>query len=210
MGNLAFEIGDSSLEHERINGLDLGVKGRASGIDADLNFFYYNIRDSIFWFFEDEIVDGLRLAEITQGDARYVGFDAQASFRAAEFLWIKAGFGFVNAKLTDLDEYLPRIPPFHGRLEVEMPFDALTVTPELIWSAKQDKVFSTGELPTDGYAVFNVKAQYTLARTHQAHIFSVNAYNLTNELYRTHTNFIKDFAPEIGRGIKFTYSLRFF
>jgi len=57
----------------------------------------------------------------------------------------------------------------------------------------------------------NVKAQYTLARTHQAHIFVVNAYNLTNELYRMHTNFIKAFAQEeIGRGIKFTYSLRFF
>ncbi len=44
----------------------------------------------------------------------------------------------------------------------------------------------------------------------QAHIFSVNAYNLTNELYRMHTNFIKELAPEIGRGIKLTYSLRFF
>ena len=210
VGNLAFEVGDSSLEHERINGIDLGVKGRASGIDANFNFFYYDIKDSIFWSFEEEILDGLRLAEITQGDARYVGFDAQASFRVAEFMWLKAGFGLVDAKLTKLDENLPRVPPFHGRVEVEMPFNALTVTPELIWSAKQGKVFSVGESPTDGYAVVNVRAQYTLARTHQAHIFAVKAYNLTNELYRTHTNFIKEFAPEIGRGIKFTYSLRFF
>ncbi len=91
-----------------------------------------------------------------------------------------------------------------------MPWGAFAITPELVWSASQDKIFSIGETPTDGYAVLNVKAQYTLARTHQAHIFVVNAYNLTNELYRMHTNFIKAFAPEIGRGIKFTYSLRFF
>ena len=66
------------------------------------------------------------------------------------------------------------------------------------------------ELPTDGYVVLNVKAQYLLARTHVAHIFTVNAFNLTNELYAMHTNFIKVFAPEIGRGIKSTYSFRFF
>jgi len=210
IGNLAFEVGNSALENERINGLDLGVKGRTDTLDADLNFFYYDIDNFMFWSFQDEIVDGLRLAEMEQDTARFVGFDAQANFRVARFLWIKAGFGLVNAKLTDIDEYVPRIPPFHGRLEVEMPWGAFAITPELVWSASQDKLFSVGETPTAGYAVLNVKAQYTLARTHQAHIFVVNAYNLTNELYRMHTNFIKAFAPEIGRGIKFTYSLRFF
>lgn len=210
IGNLAFEVGNSALEHERINGLDLGVKGRTDTLDADLNFFYYDIDNFMFWSFQDEIVDGLRLAEMEQDTARFVGFDAQANFRVARFLWIKAGFGLVNAKLTDIDEYVPRIPPFHGRLEAEMPWGAFAITPELVWSASQDKIFSVGETPTAGYAVLNVKAQYTLARTHQAHIFVVNAYNLTNELYRMHTNFIKAFAPEIGRGIKFTYSLRFF
>ena len=209
VGNLAFEVGDSTLGNERINGLDLGVKGRTNSVDADFNFFYYDIDNFMFWSFQNEIVDGLRLAKMKQDAARFVGFDAQVNFRLARFLWIKAGFGLVNAKLTDIDEHVPRIPPFHGRIEAEMPFGAFAITPELVWSATQDKIFSVGETPTDGYAVLNVKAQYALARTHQAHIFVVNAYNLTNELYRMHTNFIKAFAPEIGRGIKFTYSLRF-
>ena len=43
-----------------------------------------------------------------------------------------------------------------------------------------------------------------------AHILSVAGYNVTNELYRSHTSFIKDLAPEVGRGIKVSYSLRFF
>jgi iron complex outermembrane receptor protein len=210
VGNLAFEIGDPNLERERINGIDLSVRGRASGVDADFNFFYYDIANFVYPAYQDEIVDGLRLALYQQNDARFMGFDSQANFRLAEYLWIKAGFGYVDAKLTDIDEYVPRIPPFHGRVEVEIPYRALTITPELVWSAKQDNVFGTGETPTDGYTVLNLKAQYTLARTHQAHIFSVNAYNLTDELYRMHTNFIKDFAPEIGRGIKFAYTLRFF
>ena len=154
-------------------------------------------------------MEGFRLSEFEQGDSRFVGFDAQANFRLTDYVWLKAGFGFVDAKLSEDNENLPRIPPFHGRVEVEIPHDALTVSPEVVWSATHDETFRS-ETPTDGYVVFNVKAQYTLVRTHQAHIFAVNAYYLTNVLYRMHTNFIKDFAPEIGRGIKFTYSLRFF
>ena len=209
LGNLAFEVGNPNLEREKINGLDIGIKGRGSGIDADFNVFYYDINNFVFASIQDEIVDGFRLSEFEQGDSRFVGFDAQANSRLTDHVWLKAGFGFVDAKLSEENENLPRIPPFHGRVEVEILHDALTVSPEIVWSATQNKTFR-GETPTDGYVVFNVKAQYTLARTHQAHIFAVNAYNLTNLLYRMHTNFIKDFAPEIGRGIKFTYSLRFF
>lgn len=210
VGNLAFEIGDPNLERERINGVDLGLKGQARGVDADFNFFYYDISNYVFPAFEDEILDGLRLAEFRQSDARFVGFDAQTNFRVMDYLWLKAAFSYVDARLTEIDEDVPRTPPFHGRVEFEIPYENFTVTPELVWSAEQDDIFSTGETPTDGYTVLNLKAQYVLARTHQAHIFAVNAYNLTDELYRLHTNFIKDFAPEIGRGIKFTYSLRFF
>ncbi|HXV59880.1 MAG TPA: TonB-dependent receptor [Vicinamibacteria bacterium] len=210
VGNLAFEIGDPNLGRERINGIDLALRGRSSGLDTDVNFFYYDIGNFVYPAFQEEIVNGLRLAEYRQDDARFVGFDAQANLRVTHFLWIKAGFGYVDAKLTDIAEYVPRIPPFHGRVEIEIPYEAFTITPEIIWSARQDRIFGTGETPTDGYIVLNLKAHYTLARTHQAHIFSVNAYNLTDELYRMHTNFIKDFAPEIGRGVKFTYSLRLF
>ncbi|HEY7820183.1 MAG TPA: TonB-dependent receptor, partial [Vicinamibacteria bacterium] len=209
VGNLAFEIGNPDLEREATLGLDLSLRGRSSGFDADFNVFYYDIDNFVFLDLTDEIVDGLREGFFLQGDSRFVGFDGQGSFRLHDHLWLKLGFGYVDAQLTDTDEPLPRIPPFHGRVEVEMPFDELTITPELVWATKQDEVFRD-ETPTDSYTVFNVKASYVLSRPHLAHIFAVNAYNLTDELYRIHTSFIKDLAPEIGRGIKFTYSLRFF
>jgi iron complex outermembrane receptor protein len=208
-GNLAFEIGNTNLDRESILGVDLSLKGGGRKVDGDFNFYYYDIDNFVFLDVTDEIVDGLRVAPYLQGDSRFVGFDGEGNFRLHENLWLKLGLGYVSARLTDTDEPLPRIPPFHGRFEIELPFKALTVAPELIWATQQDEVFF-GETTTDGYAVFNLKASYVLARTHAAHIFSVNAYNLTNELYRMHTSFIKDLAPEMGRGIKFTYSLRFF
>ena len=45
---------------------------------------------------------------------------------------------------------------------------------------------------------------------HLAHQFSVNVFNLGDRLYRNHSSFIKDLASEIGRGVRFTYMVRFF
>jgi len=39
---------------------------------------------------------------------------------------------------------------------------------------------------------------------------TAQAYNLGNTTYRLHTSFIKDLAPEMGRGVKVSYSVRLF
>ena len=38
----------------------------------------------------------------------------------------------------------------------------------------------------------------------------MNFFNIGDRLYRNHTNFIKDLVPEIGRGIRFSYAMKFF
>ena len=78
-----------------------------------------------------------------------------------------------------------------------------------MYAARQDAVFR-GETETAGYSVFNVHASYTWPRQHAAHVLTFTGYNLTDTTYRNHTSFIKDLAPEMGRGIRVGYSLRFF
>ena len=83
------------------------------------------------------------------------------------------------------------------------------VQPELVVAADQNKVFRN-ETPTPGYAVVNLLGSYTYVQGHYAHVFSIVGYNLANELYYNHTSFLKGLMPEIGRGMKFSYALRFF
>jgi len=45
---------------------------------------------------------------------------------------------------------------------------------------------------------------------HATSIFSVNAFNLTDKLFFNHISFIKDISPEIGRGVRFSYTVRFY
>ena len=78
-----------------------------------------------------------------------------------------------------------------------------------MFANRQDNVFR-GETETDGYVVADVRTSYVWPRQHTAHILTFTAYNLTNALYRNHTSFIKDLAPEMGRGFKVGYSVRFF
>jgi iron complex outermembrane receptor protein len=55
-----------------------------------------------------------------------------------------------------------------------------------------------------------VNASYIFPQQHYAQIIAVSAFNLGDRLYRNNLSFIKDFAPEIGRGVRLTYTLRFF
>ena len=69
----------------------------------------------------------------------------------------------------------------------------------------QDRLFPT-ETRTAGYAVFNLSGSYLFAQQHAAHIISFNFFNVGDTLYRNHLSFIKDFAPEMGRGLRVTYT----
>jgi iron complex outermembrane receptor protein len=55
-----------------------------------------------------------------------------------------------------------------------------------------------------------VGASWLVVRGHMSHAITIKAYNLTNEEYRLHTSFIKDLTPEMGRGLRVSYSLKLF
>jgi iron complex outermembrane receptor protein len=135
--------------------------------------------------------------------------DGQASVSLGRNVWATAGLGYVRARRVNQSGNLPRIPPLNGRIAIDIPFRGVTLAPELMWAASQDNL-ADNETRTGGYSVFNLNASYIFARSHHAHVFSVSGLNLTDELYRRHTSFIKDLAPETGRSVRVSYAIRFF
>jgi iron complex outermembrane receptor protein len=208
-GNLAFEIGNPDLEIERSVGLDFSLRGRGARAHGEVNFFVYNISNFVFLDITDEIEDGLRVANFVQGDSRFTGVEGAVHVHMGPRAVLHSSMGYVRAQLTDTDESLPRIPPFHGRVELEASFGQFSISPEVVFSSKQSKVFRD-ETETDGWATFNIGAAWQRSGSHASHLIAAQAYNLANKTYRLHTSFLKDLAPEIGRGVKVTYSVRFF
>ena len=209
VGNLAFEVGNPGLGAETTLGLDLSLRHQAERVRGDLNVYVYEIDNFIFGERTGVLADGLPVFDFQQGDSRFVGWDARGSLRLGSQAWTTLGIGYVDARLTTTDEALPRIPPLRATLSLDLPYGGFTVSPELELAGARNRVFP-GETETEGYSVVNLRASYVWPRQHAAHILTFTGYNLTNALYRNHTSFIKDLAPEMGRGMKVGYSVRFF
>lgn len=209
VGNLAFEIGDSNLKREISDGLDLSVRHRGSVVHAQANFFYYHIRDFVYLAFTGEIRDGLRVASYSQADARFIGGEGELDLAVHSHIWLHFGLDTVNAELIQSSLPLPRIPPLRGRIGIEARYKGFILNPQIVMASDQNRIYPT-ETRTSGYTVVNLDASYILAKSHLAHVFALSIFNIGNRLYYNHLSFIKDFAPEMGRGVRFSYSLRFF
>lgn len=209
VGNLTFEVGNPNLNDERSNGVELSLRHSNDRVRAQANFFYYRLSDFVFLAPTGEIEDGLAVANYLQGDSRYVGGEIGLDIVAHRYVTLNFMLDAVDAELTDTGTPLPRIPPLRGRVGVDFAYKGLHVRPEAILARDQEELFPT-ETRTAGYARFDLDASYTWGNQHFAHVVSVNAFNLGDRLYRNHLSFIKDIAPEIGRGVRVSYSMRFF
>jgi iron complex outermembrane receptor protein len=209
VGNLTFEIGNPNLTRERNDGIDAALRHSSKRVRGEANVYYYNIKDFVFLAPTGEINEGLIEARYLQADSRFVGTEVSLDVAAHENFWINLGLDAVDAQLKESGTPLPRIPPLRGRVGFDWRLGGLNIRPEAMLVKDQTQIFPT-ETRTAGYAVFNIVGSYTLPSQHRAQIFSVNAFNLGDRLYRNHLSFIKDLAPEIGRGVRFTYTLRFF
>ncbi len=209
-GTLTFEVGDPNLRREISDGIDLSLRQQNERVRAEANFFYYYFHDFVFLAPTGEIDDesGFAIGEYRQANSRFTGTELSLEVTANSYVDVLAGFDYVNAELTD-GRALPRIAPLRGRLGLDIHYGNLSVKPEFVAVGDQDRVF-TNETPTPGYGLFNVTGSYVIATKHVAHILSLNAFNLGNRIYFNHISFIKDISPEIGRGVRFGYTLRFF
>src|SRR6185436_16939483 len=89
--------------------------------------------------------------------------------------WLKLGLDTVNARLIDSHTFLPRIPPVRGHIGLDIRHKGLSVRPELILAAAQNKIATT-ETSTAGYATASLAGSYTITRGHQLHMFSAELF----------------------------------
>lgn len=210
IGNLTFEIGNQNLQTEIGNGVDASFRYGANRAQFEANAFYYDFSNFVYLAPTGEIEDGLAAAAYAQADARYYGTEVNLELGLVpNRLNLHSGFDLVRARIKD-GPPLPRIPPVRGRVGLEFLVGGFRVQPEAVFADEQNNIFPN-ETRTAGYGIFNLRGSYTLAqRDHFAHVFTVNAFNLTDRLYRNHLSFIKEFAPEVGRGVRVAYTVRFF
>lgn len=209
-GSLSFEIGNPNLKPEISDGIDFSVRHQNSRFKAEANYYYYSFKNFVFLAPTgvQDAASGFEIARYLQGDSRFTGTELSLDVTAHKYVSVLTGFDYVNAQLAT-GQPLPRIAPMRGRIGLDLHYQNFSLRPEFLTVGRQDRVFNN-ETPTAGYGTANLTASYILAKTHAAHVFSLSAYNLNNKLYYNHISFIKELSPEIGRGLRFSYTVRFF
>jgi iron complex outermembrane receptor protein len=208
-GNLTFEIGNSDLNRESADGIDVSLRHGSDRLRGEFHYFLYNLKDFIFLAPTGEEEEALPVAKYLQGNSRFQGTELSLGIGLHQNLWLNAGLDYVKAELKETDTPLPRIPPLRARVGLDFQYKSFRLFPEVVMVRDQNRLF-TNETRTPGYATVSLLGSYTFTQEHAAHIFSVQAFNLNNKLYFNHLSFIKDIAPEAGRGVRFTYTVRFF
>lgn len=199
IGLLAVPEGSAKLEKSR--NVDLGWGRETGEFRWDTAFFYYDIGDYVFQDLIGDVDDGLPVAQYSQQDAEFLGFEAAVTFP----LWSSEAltndlrlFGdYVEAELSDGSK-LPRIPPWRLGANFNFGQSAWLAGLDVVYFAKQDEISSFN---TDSYTMVDLSFLYRFATAPMNLELFARGTNLMDEEARKSTSFLAAYAPLPGRSL---------
>ena len=207
----AFEIGDPNLRKEKSWGVEAYLRAQLGPVRLRVSAYANWFDDYIFQTDTGEEEDELPVFRYFQRDARYRGFEAEASadlFRAGGFaIRADAVADYVRATV-DQSGPVPRIPPLRllGGLEAE----SATITGrfEVERVADQDRV-AAFETPTDGFTLVNASVAWRPWGRERETTLILAANNIFDVEARRHASFTKDYVPLAGRDVRLSARFSF-
>ncbi|HEX2449613.1 MAG TPA: TonB-dependent receptor [Gemmatimonadales bacterium] len=121
-GTIAFERGDSTLQNEHSINTDLAFRVQTAKIRAELGAFANFIQNFIYSQPTAEVdpESGFQIFDVTQGDARLVGFEGAVQYHPTAFLHFDVTADYTRGENTTTDTPLPSIPPFRAIYSVRL------------------------------------------------------------------------------------------
>lgn len=196
-----WERGNANLHPETSNNLDLSLRKTAGDTTMKLGIYQNRIHNYIYARTLDEL-DGLQLIEYSQRDAVFTGFEGEIRQALNRNYGVSLLGDYVRAKLSHSESApnLPRIPAARVGLRADMQQASLRAQAEIFRVSSQRRV-AEHESSTPGYTLINVGASYGMLVGNLDMQLYARLDNLTNQLARVHTSFIKDAAPLTGRNL---------
>ncbi|MDD2723012.1 MAG: TonB-dependent receptor [Methylovulum sp.] len=210
----SFEIGNIKLHEETSYNLDLGYKFNANGFRAEFDLFHnwandyiYQQRSGVFVTEEGGIcpvgTPCSPVVESRQANATFMGYEGKLIFPL-----IENHYGLVD--LTLFSDYtrgqfvaggdVPRMPPLRFGFQLDHIKGDWNSNLRLTRGEAQDRPgdFDTA---TAGYVQLNLSTQYLIKQIKDVDVMVfAKANNLLDENIRNSTSYLRNFAPEPGRG----------
>ncbi len=219
-GTQAYELGSPDFSLEKSWGLEGTLHAHGNGFSFDASAYYNWFSNYIS---ENQVAQPIcdaaaapsnRTVELPcfqyqQADARYYGFEANASVRVAQVggyvINADALGDYVRASIVD-DGPVPRIPPMRVLGGIEAQGDAANARLEVEHVFDQNRI-AAFETQTNDYTMVNASIGFSPFGKDNKTSILLSANNIFDVVARRHASFLKDFAPLAGRDFRAT--LRF-
>ncbi len=208
-----FEIGNPDLDTERSLGIDLRLRGDWDRWGGTISAFYNDFSDYIYLGLTGEEEDGLDVGRYVQSDAEFLGVEAEVHIELLELdphhLELDLMGDVVRAELADGDN-LPRMPAARLGGGLRYRSERWSASATVTHNLEQDRVSEAeGEAPTPSSTLVGASVGYRFFTTGTVHRVELVGTNLTDEVARVATSFLKDEIVLPGRNITLNYRLSF-
>ncbi|MDQ3040206.1 MAG: TonB-dependent receptor, partial [Pseudomonadota bacterium] len=211
IATLAYEIGDPNLGKEAANQLELGLQYQSDRVDTKVSAYYNRFSDFIYLLdtgsslYREDDDDFLPIRQWSQANASFRGLECEATFHLADTEqgdWDLRVFGDTVRATLQSGGNVPRIPPSRLGAQLRWKHDGWRAALGATRNNRQDKL-AQNETPTAGYTLVDAHAtRHFDAGTMSWELFA-DATNLTNQVGRVHTSFLKDAVILPGRAFSF-------
>ena len=191
----SYLIGDSNLDAETSNNIELGLVWSSKFFTATANLFSNSIEDYIFADNRNSQRDELDLYHYTQADAKFQGVEGELNFTLGKTVDIRIFVDSVRASLKKGGD-LPRIAPLRYGSQLE--YRAATWRGTVTASRSESQTHpGTYETATAGFNRVDMKFDYPL-RGEQVLLYA-KVRNLLDADIRSASSYLRTVAPEAGR-----------
>jgi iron complex outermembrane receptor protein len=208
----SYDRGDLGLREETSYNLDLGYRFKTDWLRAEFDLFHNWASDYIFQQRNGEFVDQdgnpcvadcVPLVTSGQNDAIFKGYEAKLIVPMMEnhlgLLEMTLFSDYTRGEFVNGSD-VPRMPPLRYGLQLDFNRDKLSTYLRFTRAESQPHA-GDFETSTAGYFLLNVGANYQVKAYKDAKLMVfAKGNNLLNQNIRNSTSYLRNFAPEAGRG----------
>ncbi len=208
----SFERGNLNLREETSYNLDLGYKFNSGRLRAQFDLFHNWAANYIYQQRNGQFIAGAPVLETRQADATFMGYESKLVLPLMD-----NKYGMVD--LTLFSDYtrgqfvngadVPRMPPLRFGFQIDHLKGNWDTNLRLTRGEAQTHA-GGNDTPTAGYLLLNLSTQYQILDLHGADVMVfAKANNLLNENIRNSTSYLRNFAPEPGRGAEIGFRVSY-
>ena len=208
----SFEVGNVNLRPETSYNLDVGYKFKSDWVRAQLDLFHNWAGDYIYQQRSGEFIGGSPVLETSQADATFMGYESKLIFSLLQnhlgLVELTLFSDFTRGQFIGGSD-VPRMPPLRFGFQLDHVKGNWNTNLRLTRGEAQTHA-GDNDTSTSGYMLLGLGTQYQILDLHGANVMVfAKANNLLNENIRNSTSYLRNFAPEPGRGAEIGFRVNY-